>query len=81
MENRKSTRITSFYGKQVGTSENTYSEAGYSNGGKSRFQGNYDRQISYTINYGGDHVRKEVFESETTYTRVICFNAPLSQLY
>ena len=81
IENRKSTRITSFYGKQVGVSEQTYSESGYPNGGKSRFQGAYDRQISYDVSYGGSHEREETFEGEETYARIIHYNAPLRQLY
>lgn len=81
VENLKSTRITSFYGKQVGTSEQTYSESGYPNGGKSRFQGVYDRHIDYDVSYGGSHERNEIFEGETTYARIVHYNAPLSQLY
>lgn len=80
-ENMQSTRITKFYGKQVGTSEQTYSESGYPNGGKSRFQGAYDFQISYDVSYGGSHEREEIFESETTYARIIHYNAPLMALY
>lgn len=81
VENLKSTRITSFYGKQVGTSEYTYSESGYRNGGRSRFQGTYDRQIDHDVSYGGSHEREEIFEGETTYARIIHYNAPLSELY
>ena len=80
-ENMQSTRITKFHGKQVGTSEQTYSESGYPNGGKSRFQGAFDFQISYDVSYGGSHEREEVFEGEQTYARIICYNAPLQQLY
>lgn len=81
VDNMQSTRITSFGGKQVGTSEQSYSESGYPNGGKSRFQGVYDRQISYDVSYGGSHEREEIFESEETYARIIHYNAPLKQLY
>lgn len=81
VENMQSTRITKFYGKQVGTSEQTYAESGYPNGGKSRFQGAYDFQISYDVSYGGSHEREEIFESETTYARIIHYNAPLMELY
>lgn len=81
VENMQSTRITSFFGKQVGTSEQTYSESGYPNGGKSRFKGVFDFQIGYDVSYGGSHEREELFESEETYARIIHYNAPLAELY
>lgn len=79
--NRKSVCDYYFYGVKVGTCEATYSESGYVNGSSSRFQGSYDREISYDVSYSGGHEREEYFEGEESYARIICYNASLEDLY
>ena len=69
-----------FYGKVAVTSAMKFSDSGYPNSSSTRYKGASDHTIEYDFDYFGNHIRQEV-TGEGTLTRVISYNAPLSELY
>jgi hypothetical protein len=57
-----------------------FSDSGYPNSSSSRYKGGSDHTIEYDFDYFGNHIRREV-TGEGTLTRIISYNAPLSELY